>query len=90
MDRTINPIVAILGVGSGLAKALARRFALSGYTVTFISRSLENLQVIQTALAEEGYRIFSFEADAKDSESVSGKILTSDIHERTIKIHKNV
>ncbi|TYQ27796.1 SDR family NAD(P)-dependent oxidoreductase [Pseudanabaena sp. UWO311] len=67
----MNPIVAILGVGSGLGKALARRFARGGCTVALMSRSLENLQVIQASLAEEGYRIFSFEADARDSNSVS-------------------
>jgi NADP-dependent 3-hydroxy acid dehydrogenase YdfG len=66
----MKPAIAILGVGPGLGKSLARRFTQGGFNVGLMARSLENLETIQTSLAKEGYQVSSFKVDARSSESV--------------------
>ncbi len=64
-------VAAILGVGSGLGAAVARRFVRGGYAVALLARRLDALQVIERDITAAGGTAGSFVADATDPGSVA-------------------
>lgn len=57
------PTIAIIGAGSGLGAATARRFGREGFDVALISRSTEKRQQLIDELAADGINAFGFTAD---------------------------
>lgn len=60
---------AIVGVGPGLGRALAVRFAQGGFSVALMARSEEASRSIQTEIAAGGGVARSFACDASDESS---------------------
>jgi meso-butanediol dehydrogenase / (S,S)-butanediol dehydrogenase / diacetyl reductase len=63
----LSKIIVITGAGSGLGRALARRFAADGETVVLMGRSLEK---IEQAAAEIGGRAMALACDVGSPDSV--------------------
>ena len=51
---SLRPLALVAGVGDGLGKAVARRFARSGHLVVLVARKEEKLQRIAEEIAAEG------------------------------------
>ncbi len=63
--------VLITGGGSGLGKAMAKRFLLLGATLIITSRNLEKLELAKKELeSETNGKVFVFSCDVRDYESV--------------------
>ncbi len=62
--------LAIIGAGSGLGAAVARRFGREGFAVTLVSRNQARLDALATALADEGVQAQGFAADVRNPRSV--------------------
>lgn len=67
----MNPVVAIVGMGEGIALGVARRFAREGFTVAMCARSEDKLQQFQQTLQSEGYNAHYFIADAGNEASLT-------------------
>jgi short-subunit dehydrogenase len=64
----------IIGAGSGVSEAVARRFGENGYSVGLISRNLENLEPIAERLSALGITTFCASADAGDGPALEAAI----------------
>lgn len=62
--------IAIIGAGTGLGAAVARRFGAEGFAVGLISRNQERLDALAEGLADDGVRAQGFGADVRDPESL--------------------
>lgn len=62
--------ILISGAGSGIGKAMAWLFARLGAHVIMVGRTLEKLQAVEAALAEQGYKAESYALDIRDAEAV--------------------
>ena len=62
--------LAIIGAGSGLGAAVARRFGREGFSVALISRHQGRLDALATALADDGVQAQGFAADVRDPASI--------------------
>ena len=58
------PGLLVVGVGSGIAASVARRFAVAGYPVGLISSSRASVHPVATAVAALGARVVTETADA--------------------------
>ena len=66
-----SKVAVVLGVGSGLGAAVARRFANQGFTLGLMARSEDKLTPIQTEIEKNGGKALSITADATDAASVT-------------------
>ena len=55
--------LAIIGAGSGLGAAVARRFGREGFSVALISRNQHRLDALAEELAADGVKAQGFTAD---------------------------
>lgn len=62
--------LAIIGAGSGLGAAVARRFGREGFSVALISRNQHRLDALAEELAADGVKAQGFTADVRDPASV--------------------
>lgn len=70
-DALKDKIVLITGGGSGLGKAMAKRFLLLGATLIITSRNLEKLELAKRELESETKgKVFVFSCDVREYESV--------------------
>lgn len=67
-DATRKPVCAVVGVGPGNGAAFVRRFAVEGYAVAMLSRSLH----LTAQLAAELPGARAYACDVADAEAVAG------------------
>ncbi|GAA4889216.1 SDR family NAD(P)-dependent oxidoreductase [Tessaracoccus lubricantis] len=60
------PTLAIVGAGSQLGAAVARRFAREGFAVALISRTAERVEAVAEELRGEGINARAYAANVKD------------------------
>jgi short-subunit dehydrogenase len=65
-----SKVCAIVGMGSGVGAAVARRFGAEGYCVAMISRNAGKLERYEHELAARGVTAQGFVADAGSDESI--------------------
>jgi NAD(P)-dependent dehydrogenase (short-subunit alcohol dehydrogenase family) len=63
-------VVAVVGVGPGLGRALAVRFARGGFAVALVARQDESLRPVQTEIEGFGGAARSYVGDATNEKSV--------------------
>ena len=69
---TAKPKVALIaGVGEGLGKSIARRFASEGYATVLVARSAERLAAIADDIEAEGGRGVAYVADLREETAVT-------------------
>ncbi|CAF0930219.1 unnamed protein product [Rotaria sordida] len=71
-----KPIAVVIGVGPGLGAALAKRFAVGGYSVGLIARKESSLQPVQKELEQLGHTALSVTADAGNVSSLQNAFNT--------------
>ncbi len=64
----------LVGAGPGLGMAVARRFAVGGYQVTLVARSLDGLGDLAGTLADTGAKINTIAADASDPDGLGARM----------------
>ncbi len=69
-----SKVCAIVGMGSGVGAAVARRFAAEGYCVVMISRDAGKLERYEHELAARGVTAQGFVVDAGSDESLVSAI----------------
>ena len=69
-----SKVCAIVGMGSGVGAAVARRFAAEGYCVAMISRDAGKLERYEHELAARGVTAQGFVVDAGSDESIVSAI----------------
>lgn len=69
-ERPSARSAAIVGVGPGLGRALALRFARGGVAVGLLARSEDSLEVVRAEVEATGARAGSFACDTTDEASV--------------------
>lgn len=62
--------IAIVGAGSGLGIATARRFGRGGFAVALISRTQANVDALAAQLSAEGITACGYAANARDPQSL--------------------
>lgn len=60
------PTLAIIGAGSQLGGAVARRFAKEGFRVALISRTAERVEALARTLRDEGVEAHAYVANVRD------------------------
>jgi NAD(P)-dependent dehydrogenase (short-subunit alcohol dehydrogenase family) len=65
-----SKVAAVVGVGPGLGRAVALKFARGGFSVALVARHEESLRPVQAELAAEGRASRPFACDAGDETSV--------------------
>jgi len=68
--------LAIVGAGSGLGAAVARRFGAEGFSVGLISRNQDRLDSLAAELAAEGITARGFTADVRNPASIASALET--------------
>ena len=63
-------VAAVVGVGSGLGRALGVRFALGGFSVALVARHEESLKPVQTEVEGLGSSARSYVGDVSDEASI--------------------
>ncbi|GGG23191.1 short-chain dehydrogenase [Rhodococcoides trifolii] len=63
--------IAIIGAGSGLGAAVARKFASEGFAVGLVSRNQTRVDALADDLASEGIQAKGFAADVRDPASIA-------------------
>jgi len=63
--------IAIIGAGTGLGAAVARRFGAGGFTVGLISRNQGRLDALAEDLATDGVQAKGFAADVRQPSSIA-------------------
>jgi short-subunit dehydrogenase len=64
----------LVGAGPGLGMAVARRFAVGGYRVTLIARSVDHLADLAGGLSDTGAVVGTIEADVSDPEGLRARM----------------
>ena len=64
-------VVAVVGVGPGLGRALAVRFARGGFAVALVARQDQSLRPVQDEIESFGAAVRSYVGDAADEKSVA-------------------
>ncbi|MEU0928812.1 SDR family NAD(P)-dependent oxidoreductase [Streptomyces malaysiensis] len=72
--------IAVFGAGSGMGKAVARRFGQEGYRIALVARRREPLNELVDALAAEGIEAAGFTADLSHTDGIPG--LVTEIRKR--------
>lgn len=62
--------IAIIGAGSGLGAAVARRFAKEGFSIALISRTAERVTALAETLRGEGIEARAYAADVRDHDAL--------------------
>lgn len=63
--------IAIIGAGSGLGAAVARRFGAEGFSVALLSRNQGRVDALAETLSAEGIEAKGFAADVRDPASIT-------------------
>jgi len=66
----MSKVAVVLGVGPGIGRSVAKKFASSGYRVALLARKQDNLITIQKEIEDSGHYSMSFTVDASSEESV--------------------
>jgi NADP-dependent 3-hydroxy acid dehydrogenase YdfG len=66
--------IAIVGAGTGLGAAVARRFGRQGFDVALVSRSRENVDALAAGLSGEGVNARGFAADVRDPAALTAAL----------------
>lgn len=66
-----QPVLAIIGAGSGMGLAIAKTFGAHGFKVALLSRSPENLEPLVAELAEHGIEAAAFQANVLDRATIT-------------------
>ncbi|MBG6216277.1 NADP-dependent 3-hydroxy acid dehydrogenase YdfG [Arthrobacter sp. CAN_A6] len=66
--------IAIIGAGSGLGAAVARRFGAEGFSVALISRNQGRLDALAEELGKDGVHAKGFTADVRNPASISSAL----------------
>lgn len=66
--------IAIVGAGTGLGGAVARRFGREGFDVALLSRTQEHVDALAASLGGEGVNARGFAADVTDPASLSAAL----------------
>ena len=74
MHRGVSPVAAVCGVGPGLGRAIARRFAREGYAVAMLARRKEVLDGIAAEIAAEGGTARGLAADLTDAPALTAAL----------------
>jgi len=67
---TVARVAVVVGVGPGLGRALAVRFARGGFAVALVARRDPSLQPVQAEIESFGGTVRSYVGDAADEKSV--------------------
>ena len=67
---SLRPLALVAGVGDGLGKAVARRFARAGHLVVLVARKEEKLQRIAGEIAAEGGEAAVKAADLRSDDQI--------------------
>uniref|UniRef100_A0A6B2LNR5 Ketoreductase (KR) domain-containing protein n=1 Tax=Arcella intermedia TaxID=1963864 RepID=A0A6B2LNR5_9EUKA len=77
------PVAVVVGVGPGIGKAVALKFAKEGYSVALVARNINKLEPIKQEIEAltTGQKVACFPSDASDEKSVKGayKAITSQL-----------
>lgn len=65
-----RPVALVAGVGDGLGKAVARRFARAGHLVVLVARKEDKLQRIAGEIAAEGGEAVAAPADLRSEDRI--------------------
>jgi short-subunit dehydrogenase len=68
--------IAIIGAGTGLGAAVARRFGAEGFAVGLISRSQGRMDALATQLASDGVQAQGFAADVRQPDQLARTLET--------------
>jgi short-subunit dehydrogenase len=71
-------VCAVVGAGSGIGLAVAKRFAREGFSLALMARRADELEGYAAALRKEGADARGFAADAGDFDSLEGALTTID------------
>ena len=66
--------IAIIGAGTGLGLAVARRFGREGFTVALIARNQNRVDDLAATLTAEGIGAKGFIANVRDADSLTGAL----------------
>jgi NADP-dependent 3-hydroxy acid dehydrogenase YdfG len=66
--------IAIVGAGSGLGAAVARRFGAEGFDVALVSRTPEHVGALADGLRAEGVNARGFAADVRDPDGLTAAL----------------
>lgn len=69
--------LAIIGAGSGLGAAVARRFGAEGFSIALISRNQTRVDALAAELVAEGITARGFTADVRDPASIASALETA-------------
>jgi NADP-dependent 3-hydroxy acid dehydrogenase YdfG len=64
-------VIAILGAGPGMGRAIAKTFGAHGYRVALLSRNPDKQETLVSELASHGIISAAFRVDARDRRSVA-------------------
>lgn len=70
------PLFVIVGMGEGIGLAVARRFAKEGFALAMIARNAAKLEGFQKSLQAEGYKAYSFIADAGSEDALKSAFIS--------------
>jgi NAD(P)-dependent dehydrogenase (short-subunit alcohol dehydrogenase family) len=65
-DRTLPGHVLVTGAGTGIGRAIARRLAADGSTVSLVGRTLDRLEATRDEIAQAGGTATAHAADVRD------------------------
>ena len=89
---SVNATIVIIGYGSGVSAAVARRFGREGYSVAIASRTAAKVEAAALALRAEGITAHGFVVDAANASSVS-RLITHEVPAKlsmVMIVHHNV
>ena len=66
--------IAVIGAGSGLGAAVARRFGREGFAVALVARDPERTSALAADLADQGVTARGFAADVRDPEALTAAL----------------
>ena len=70
----MSPTAAVCGVGPGLGRAIARRFAREGFAVALLARRQESVDLIAAEIAAEGGSARGYAADLTDAAALTATL----------------
>jgi len=65
------PTIAIIGAGTGLGAATARRFGAEGFDVALISRTQQHVDALAADLGQAGITASGYAADVRDAHALT-------------------